>query len=69
MVVGKRIMHYFCKRFKGQILPSISVILIRKGASIESPCTHPRAGKEAVDVDLEVVVVRKEVTVGGEGDR
>jgi len=28
---------YFCSRFKGQILPSISVILIRKGTSIEPP--------------------------------
>ena len=32
------ILQYFCRRFEGQILPSVSVILIRKGASIEPPC-------------------------------
>ena len=44
-----RILQYFCSRFKGQILPSVSVILIRKGASIEPPWSYRRFSKSISD--------------------
>ena len=39
------ILQYFCRRFKGQILPFISVILIRNGASLEPPFLSPTLGR------------------------
>ena len=42
------IFQYFCSRFRGQILPFVSVILIRKGASIAPPCKIPTTVKRLV---------------------
>ena len=41
---------FFIRRFKGQILPSVSVILIQKDASTEPPCCSHTTGSSYTDL-------------------